>query len=193
MRMLILICVLCIALFGCNKNSTGPELQSEPITATAKLSAIDSLAQSFNKGLRLMIVMSTEIDTNGASAVWQYAYTDNAASPSMYWFHASSDKVVHDSTSTPVFGVVIITHNWFNSDSALHIAERNGGSQFRSTNPNHIIGATLSQSPNIIVGPRVMYSATCWYIYYSSNDDYTKSLTVGIDASTGEVEFFGTD
>lgn len=77
-------------------------------------------------------------------------------------------------------GNAIITHDWFDSDKAVEIAEENGGKTFRNENPEYIIEASLSE-------PLVPNTSTIWYIEYRSIVNASNNLLLGIDANTGEV------
>jgi hypothetical protein len=181
MKASILLCILGTVLLGCTENSpVGPDPPAAPITAAARFADVNSLASSYKKGLRLLTVSSTELSTDGFSAVWHFQYVDTTAPYATYWFHAISSGVGFDSNATLAVGIAPITHGWFNSDSAMRIAERNGGFQFRSDNPNCMITAGLGE-------PVVPDPATTWWITYRSADDHSVSLLLGIDATTGAI------
>ena len=96
----------------------------------------------------------------------------------MCYFHATAVDVAFDSTTPPLVGPGVITLRWFDSDSAMIFAERNGGSQYRAQNPGCTIAASLGQglTPNPIVG---------WLITYRKNDSYLMHLE--INATSGAV------
>lgn len=180
MRTLIIVGLLSILLAGCKHDSVGPTPNPTPITATEKLSGVQSAAQLYRKGLRLMTIQSKDVKPDGTSELWQYQYVDTSMPPSAYWFHATSSTVVFDSNSPVGFGSAIITHRWFDSDSALSIAEQNGGTQCRSSHPHYTIEAFVGE-------PVVPKSTTGWWITYRFKDDNSKLLILGIDANTGTV------
>ncbi len=184
MKTAIIICFLGILCFGCNHNSVGPAVNWAPNTAAEKLGEVDALAQSYGKGLRLMSVMSEDVNPDGTSELWQYQYVDGSMPPSAYWFHSTSSTVVCDSNSAVGVGSAVITHTWFNSDSGLSIAERNGGSQFRSANPHYTISASVGE-------PVVPNPTTTWWITYRSKDDNTELVMFTIDANTGQTKTYG--
>ena len=180
MKASVLFCILGIVLFGCSESPVGPDPPAAPNTAASLFPDVNLLAKSYNKGLRLLTVSSTQVYVDGASGVWHYQYVDTTAPFETYWFHANSSGIGFDSNSTFAVGVAPITHGWFNSDSAMHIAERNGGSQFRTDNPNYTITAGLGE-------PVAPDRTTTWWITYRSADDHSVSLLLGIDATTGAV------
>ncbi len=180
MKTSIVFCSLVILLFGCSRNSVGPS--PSPASNTAKYNLVDanSIAQSYGKGLRLVIVMGHQVNIDGTSSEWQYVYTDTAMPHTTYWFHAGASGVVFDSTTATLIGSGIIYQTWFNSDSALTIAEGNGGSQFRTQNPHYTIVASVGE-------PVVPNPKSYWYITYRSTDDQSKLLALSIDANSGAV------
>ncbi len=186
MKHLILPCILALALIGCS-HSTEPPL-SIPSTAKSKLDDIDSLAQTFKQGMRLMSVSSRNVNSGGGASTWQYAYVypDTTMPPKLYWFHADADGVGFDSISLMGLGSAVITSLWFNRDSALLIAEQNGGAKFRSDNTDYVIVASVGE-------PLVPDLRTYWNVSYYSNSDNNRFLMFRIDAGTGVVKTYGPD
>ena len=171
--------ILCI---GCNHSSveTEPNPLPNPNTAVFKLGDVDSLADSFGKGLRLMTVLSQDVHLDGTANTWNYIYSDTLFPPTSYFFHSTFSNVKFDSTHAMGVGAGFIAHNWFNSDSALIIAEQNGGFQFRNQNPHYTIAASVGV-------PVVPNPKTCWYITYQSIDNNAILLVLRIDANSGVV------
>ncbi len=77
-------------------------------------------------------------------------------------------------------GSATITNHWRDNDSAIYIAEVNGGSDFRKNYPDFSISAVLGQ-------PLVPNPSTDWWITYRCMSKPSKSLLVGIDACPGSV------
>jgi hypothetical protein len=186
MKTSMMICFLGIFCFGCDHNSVGPAPGPSGYTAKHKLGDVNSLVESYGKGLRLMTVMSKDIAHDGTSEMWQYQYADTSWPPSAYWLHSTSTTVAFDSNSAFGVGSAAITHKWFDSDSALGFAERNGGSQFRNNNPHYTIVSSVGE-------PVVPNPTTSWWITYRSKDDNTKLLMFTIDANTGATKIYGSD
>ena len=180
MRTSIMFCCLVILWFGCSHNSVGPNPNPVANTAKYKLADVNSLAESYGKGLRLVIVMSHQVNNDGTSDKWQYVYTDTAMPHATYWFHADADGAVFDSTTAALIGSGIIYQAWFNSDSALTIADQNGGSQFRTQNPHYTIIASVGEP--VVPNPKAY-----WHVTYQSTDNQSKILELSIDAITGEA------
>jgi hypothetical protein len=170
---------------GCNTDSfiQMPGEADGRITAAYKAAAINLLASSYGKGLQLTGISSEEVNPDGSSPSWCYRYVPPpplTISPVEYCFHATYYLVAFDSISPARVGAAIISHSWFDSDSALAIAERSGGTQFRSENLNCRIRASLGE-------PVVPNSPTYWWITYRANEDQSRALTLTIDANTGAI------
>ncbi len=176
--------LVCILSIGCNNGDSIPVPIEGPggITAAYSMARVDLLANSLDKGLRLMVVRSEEVNCDGTSAIWYYEYIGTAETmpPPTYCFHATYFSVAFDSNSILKVGAAVITHSWFNSNEALNIAEKNGGSNFRAQNPNCTIEACLGQ-------PVVPNAITSWCVTYHSKTDNSKLLSLIIDANTGAI------
>ena len=186
MKCLTLLYVLTLALMGCN-HSTEPSL-AVPITAKSKLGDVDSYAGSHKQGLRLMSVLGGPVNLNGEAATWTYVYSypDTTLPQKLYWFHCDANHVGFDSVSQTGLGFAMITLPWFNSDSAILIAEQNGGSKFRSDNPDYSITAYVVQS--LVANP-----TTYWQVGYYSTNNISKFIMITIDANTGALATHGAD
>ena len=181
MKTTVMACLLSILWFGCSHNPVSPSPNPEQNTAKYKLGDVDSLAASYGKGLQLMSVSSRNVNQNGTSDTWSFQFSDTSTPPTSYLFHCKSGDVGFDSTCpTGVGSGFIRNKGWFNSDSALAIAEQNGGSQFRAQNPHFTIMASVGIA--VVPNPR-----TEWDITYQSNDSYSSLLVLRIDAITGAI------
>lgn len=180
MKTSVMCCLTGILLSGCSHNPVGPGPSPAPNTSKYELGYVNSLAESYGKGLRLMIVVSHQVKIDGTSGRWQYVFADSAAPHSTYWFHADSGGVVLDSIGAALIGSGIISQNWFNSDSALSIAEQHGGSQFRAQNPHYTIAASLGEP--VLPNPKAY-----WHVAYQSTDSASKILELSIDATGGQA------
>lgn len=179
MRILILALLLGSTFVGCS-HASGPPSESPDLgTAASEFSSVDSLARSINGSLRLVMVASSRVSPDGFSRVWIYAYEDIADYSGSYWFHADLKGIKFDSISGLQFSASVITHKWCNSDSAMHVAEREGGADYREENPCCTMTASLGELaiPN---------AATRWWIIYNSCKN-PMHLLFAIDACTGQV------
>ncbi len=171
-------------LVACSGNPTptnpGPLPIPSPNTAAYKLPAIQSLAQSMSAGSRLVSIQCDEVNLDGTSARWLYVYRDTSAPYLWHWFHATSDCVAFDSATGMFPGSSAIKHHWCNSDSALMLADRSYGAQFRQEHSGVALSAGLGE-------PVVPNSRTMWYITYRSSVEPSSILLLAVDASSGDV------
>jgi hypothetical protein len=163
---------------GCTESGVGPSPVAH--TAAEKITEVNALAYSYGKGLRLVTVSAMEVSPDGTADVWNYQYVDSTLPPTAYWFHSTSGMVAFDSTTPAGVGAGIIRHTWFDSDSAMSIAERNGGIQVRTSHPACTISASLGE-------PVIPNSSTTWWITYRGIGGAAVSLILGINAVTGEI------
>jgi hypothetical protein len=169
-----------IIIGGCNRDSVNdPLIEGNRLTASYNLDNVESLAEQYSEGLRLMSIGSEDVDYNGYANKWYFRFS-SAGIAVDYYFHTTAKEVKYDSTSTRLIGSGFISNKWFDSDEALKIAEKNGGKDFRNKNSQYIIEASLGEpvAPNPI---------TIWYITYRSKTDDAKSLSLAIDANSGEI------
>ena len=112
------------------------------ITARYLLSSVDSLTLTIASDAKLLLVNSTNVDTVGKSASWNYLYS-SIANAKEYYFHTENTAVIYDSSRNLRVGISPIDSNWINSDSALFLAELKGGYDFRNIYPENKINAVL--------------------------------------------------
>lgn len=175
-----------LIVIGCSQ-STEPPL-AVPLTAREQLGSVDSFAQSYQTGLLLVTVQAGNVSADGIASTWGYGYMSTSADSGLrvYWFHPAPAGVVFDSISPLPVGISPLSATWFDSDSALSVAELNGGSIFRKNNPDYSISAAVSE-------PVVPNSTPAWYVYYRSGNDKTKFLQFNIDAVTGTYKLYAPD
>ena len=168
-------------LWGCDIGAEGPSPDMNTITAAERLADVTLLARFYEPTLTLWTVTSSDVTPYGTSPLWRYLYADTVQPGPAYWFHATAAGAVFDSTAAMGVGMARISHSWFDSDSALRIAEQNGGTQFRNTVPRCTIDASLGE-------PLVPDRPVIWWITYRSVEDESTVLLLGIDAITGAVK-----
>ena len=87
------------------------------------------------------------------------------------------DSVAFDSISYNILtGPAWISRSWIDSDSAMFLAELQGGTEFRALNPDYRIKASLSEA-------LVPSSFPKWYITYISNENPNNKKLIIIDAT----------
>ena len=149
------------------------------VTASAFKYKVDSLAQSIDSSARLLSVKSDTVDIEGRAKYWSYCYM-STDTQKYYYFHVYPDTVIFDSTSFHIFtGVRWISNSWIDSDSAIALAEEQGGSDFRAIYQNYRIRAELDEA---LVPP----SHPIWYINYIAGQDSSKVKLIKIDAEKYE-------
>ena len=180
MRMLSFVLVALLVCFeGDPGHTTRPAGRT---TARYNLPAVDSLANTYGKGLLLQVVRSDEVEWDGTSPRWTYEYVATAETPpkTVYRFHSVDTTVVFDDTLALKIGAAVVPPGWCDSDAALAVAEERGGSSFRIMYSDNSISATLGK-------PVISKPTTYWYITYRSKKDKTRFFTLTIDAHTREV------
>ncbi len=142
-------------------------------TARFYYPAADSIARSLLADPCLIKIRNENVDLFGGADSWDYAYQNLKIS-----FNA--DTTIIDTTYGEWTGSSCVTNGWFDSDSAILIAEQNGGAQFHQFYPNSKIILDLgsdSGSP----------WWTEWQIQYCSKSDSNRKLIIGVNALTGEI------
>ena len=146
------------------------------ITAHYLLNSADSLALTIASDAKLLLVSSTDVDTTGKAASWDYLYS-SIANRKEYYFHTENTAIIYDSSRDMRVGIAPVDSNWIDSDSALYLAELSGGEEFRIIYPESQISAVLYK----IVYPPI---DTYWDIQYVGTNS---SITIRINAITGKV------
>ena len=157
-------------------------LRAQGIKARHNKSALDSLAHKINPSAVLMNVKSDSLLPGGTSLKWTYQYEAGSGINAVYYyFHADSDSAAFDSLSVYILlGITVISKPWIDSDSALAIAEIQGGETFRQSNPHYKIKASLAE-------PVVPNHKPEWYIEYISTDNPAVYLSLIIDAADTNI------
>ncbi len=164
--------------------------QARPITARTQLPQVLQMAHQLDSAAVLLAVMSGDsvITPDGRAWNWGYLFA-NIRAQRNFMIGANSLSMEMDTNRDhlPQFppGMQPMPIQFIDSDSALAIAEREGGGWFRAnTILNHVnmMGGNLTV---IVPGPANQMS---WVVIYQAtmNDEDT-TLVVGIDMLTGAV------
>ncbi len=150
------------------------------VLASFGLSDIEDFINGIDSASRLLRISSEEINTEGASYMWNYEFVSTDTKNIyliIYEIGGDCIAIGIDTTENDQDGASIITKSWIDSDLALDIAESNGGNNFRTENSNYQISILLSEAvvPN---------SFPIWSVRYYYLD---KSLTFRINASNGNI------
>ena len=148
-----------------------------PETAKSHFSAVQSAALALDASAKLITLTGRWVDKDGLSYEWIYIYSDGSQSQ-MYEFHSFADTTfqAYDITIEEVQpNMPVLPEAWIDSDSALAIAEANGGSEYRNLHPECGIGILLFIPPWTQMEP-------IWEIFYISEEN---ELSFQIDAIRG--------
>jgi len=148
---------------------------AQSIVASHKIKEIDSLVYIIDSEVKLINVMSDSVFIDGTSLSWNYCYRNYDVH---YYFHSTFNSAIYDSSDTLIiYGPSNISKHWIDSDSALFLAEEQGGREFRNTNIHYKITASLGE-------PIVPDSKPFWYINYISLDNASNQLNLIIEAES---------
>ena len=145
------------------------------VTIKSLLHTVDSLALARDSSSQLAVIECSDIDTSGKASAWTCIYY--ALPDSDYWFVAQGGAVSFDHSTAYGIGTYVLSYYWMDSDSALLIAERSGGSDIRRRYPTATLSAVLRQYPS----PPFW---TLWLISYHCPDSVR---TLRVDATTGTI------
>ncbi len=153
------------------------EISAQSFTAKYKKDMVDSVAKEVDSTALLLIIKSDSVFIDGTSLSWSYQYLGE--SEVNYFFHSTLDSVIYDSLNKiSVYGLSDIWVPWIDSDSALFIAENQGGKEFRNRNSHYKIEAMLAQPK--VGAPKF---EPIWYIHYRSLDNPDSTFSINIDAT----------
>jgi Secretion system C-terminal sorting domain len=151
------------------------------MTAKFMIKSVDSLAVSLDSNAILAGVHCSDIDTTGKSNLWKYVYYSwnnlTKLPKNAYYFTAQNNHVVFDSLHPIYLGVYTLVNQWIDSDSAMSVSQRIGGSDIRRRFPTCTIAAYLYHYTSY---PFI----DMWNIDYKCSDS---TRTIIINATTGVV------
>jgi hypothetical protein len=158
-------------------------LLSQSFTASHNKAIVDSLVQQLNPDAKLLVIKSDSVFNDGTAMSWFYHYVAYSNSiVSNYYLHTTFDSAVYDNMNGQLIdGPMIISEPWIDSDSALAIAERQGGIEFRNNHPNYKIRASLGQA-------LIPSSVPEWHIYYVSLLNPADELFINVDANLSNID-----
>lgn len=160
--------------------SLGPAHAAEGFTAHYFYHRADSIAQlHFNAPYDLVVLRSDTIDQTGTSECWKAIFQNEEKTLILSFQNGHTSLTVHPCCLTG--NAVIRSSEWIDSDSALAIADKNGGEKFRSHFPQYSISADL--------GGESGYPVIEWRITYQSLLFSETRLTVSVKAYTGDLYY----
>ena len=141
---------------GCTSNtwvgniyetSQGAELiVGEPITAKGGFSFVDTVAANIAADAQLISIFSGESDTLGHTYKWIYIYKSTGQQSNYEFWYQNEKGIARGPVTDPVYDNYFpITETWIDSDSAITLANVQGGTEFIKTNGLNIITMKLMQ------------------------------------------------
>jgi len=154
-------------------------LFSQSFTASHNKAIADSLMLQINPDAQLLVIKSDSVFSDGTALSWFYQYMSLYGN---YFLHTTFASAAYDSMNEKILdGPMIITEPWIDSDSALAIAEKQGGEEFRNNHPSYKIRAMLGQA-------LIPSSVPEWHIYYVSLINPDDELFINVDANLSNID-----
>ena len=188
MKKVIFLFLVSLSFMVCKENKSPTETIFEAedhITANYKYNEVETYIKSVDEDLKLKNVTCDSIDYKGFSKSWSFRYSkllDSTFTIKNYYISSHYESICCDSIiiSIPTEGDAFISKSWLNSDKIMEIAERNGGTEFRKNNKDHIISANLGEAvvPN---------SQPFWTIRYLSKTNESNKFIISINAVSGLI------
>lgn len=161
-----------------NRYPEAPEAKNQP--AGFYYEKADSIARTIFPAPDLAIIESDTVDTLGRAAYWDYHYYGDVHRAKIY---LAADSASWDSTLFCHTGSSILwpqgRNYWFDSDSAMALAEKNGGRAFRSACPDYSITCELGHDSAAPFNE--------WFITYRSISKPARCFYISMNARTGAV------
>ncbi len=181
-----------------------------PQTAQGLLIGVDASVKSTVPDAELVIIMGDELNLDGKAVQWKYVYFSNSASKFYTVSTLGTSILPMAEKEEAQFPTESLPANWIDSDSALTVAEVNGGSNFRTIYPNATISAVLFPASaagffsvdktsysrdklcwklnpkNLMKEDSFLQGQILWKIEYNS-DTAGEDTTIYLDAVTGVV------
>ncbi len=178
-------------------------------TAQGLLVGVDATVKSTAPDAELVVILGDELNLSGKALQWNYLYFSNSANK-LYIVSTLGASILGMAEEETSFQIEPLPANWIDSDSALVIAEANGGSNFRTTYPDADINALLfpasaaglfsvdeasyskgrlcwkSNSKNLMKAGLSLKGQALWAIEYNS-ETMRKDTIIYLDAVTGIV------
>lgn len=166
------------------------DLLPQRICASHNKAKVDSLVWGIDSTAKLYWIQSGDsLSLDGKTTLWYYWYmaTSGPVPPMNYYLHTTRDSVIIDSLSSffPLSHLEFrwISKPWIDSDSAMVLAEQQGGTDFRMHHDSYIIGATLLEQ----LDPRYWWPD--WRIWYVAMDSTNVIQVFNLDATDNHSSF----
>ncbi len=180
-----------------------------PQTAQGLLTDVGAMVKSVASDAELVVIMGDELNLDGKAVEWNYIYFSNSTNK-LYIVSTLGTTILSMFEEETQGQMDSLPANWIDSDSALTIAEANGGSSFRTTYPDAEISAVLSPASiaevfsvdkssysrgklcwklnpkNLMKTGSFLQGQALWGIEYNS-DTAGENTTIYLDAVTGDL------
>lgn len=133
----------------------------------------DSIALEFKSAVYCADIISDAVDTTGKSYYWTFKYD------SLNIYFSLDSIYIEESNLYDYTGWGTVGNRWIDSDSAISVAEINGGKDFRNKHPDATISARLfgdSASP-----------FPFWAIEYSSQSSPNEIVKITLNGNDGSI------
>lgn len=137
-------------------------------------------ALNYGSDIKLLIMRGMDLDTTGRTTDWSCKMISLEPEQTFEYTYSMDSAAVDTIIPVIPIGIFVVETEWFDSDTALKIAEQNGGQACRQAFPGCKIFAYLSRRPS---PPFYTY----WKVTY---DDYmyiAPHLNIYINALTEEI------
>jgi len=157
-----------------------PSFPKAGITANFLYHKADSIAHTINNNPRILQIKSNDVDSTGKGDIWNYKFV-NYTTYTYINVHLGLDSVSYDTSQDLISGFSQMDLGWIDSDSALTIAEANGGRQFHAKYDDIQISANLAKDSGSII--------TEWGITYFSKMHELVKFFIAINSISGSVDY----
>ncbi len=153
------------------------------VTAREKLASVEIETANANipADAQLVFVRADRVDPDGKSDHWYYVY-ESAGEDTLYefWIYGGqAEQRVRHALDWLQPGMTPIPDFWMDSDSAIFVAEQEGGNEFRQTHDNWMIEMDLQTFGQ---GSSKLMSVTdiraMWNLYYHADDGASANFNV---------------
>lgn len=184
--------------------------QLTPKRARTSFNAVEPEAKEWASDA-VLLELYGNIQPDGYSPFWEFLFYSSSLQQYRFLV-AMGDYIVQSSFSEPIDDTLALPVDWLDSDAVMTITENNGGSEFRTNNPDAEIRAELAyisfgggygggnltepiriknslfeKHSSLSSTPKTIFESegpAVWMIHYDSNTDH---LSLVMDAITGEI------
>ncbi|NOZ60441.1 MAG: T9SS type A sorting domain-containing protein [Calditrichaeota bacterium] len=158
-----------------------PDTTTTEFTARYRLQDANQEAQNWASDAVLIHVgPGSPLPPDGKSSIWAYSYYSPSQNTGRIFYAMVAGPISSENLSARLPSNEALPENWIDSDVATAAAEANGGSAYRSRNPNAIMVGNTSKNMLEYYGRP---SKAVWRFVYGSYSETT--MFIFIDAVSG--------